>query len=425
MRPVGSCCPWGGNLLMKWLNSRRALALAAGLLPWLVMLPLGADQVVISEIMYNPLRGVGQSGAQEYEFLELHNASSSSVDLDGAFFSEGISHTFRGPHLLGAGEYLVLAKNRASFSERYPEVTNVVPGTFDGQLSNGGETVTLRSRDGGILFSVTYGDDGRWPDLPDGSGASLVLVNYSGDPSDPASWCSSAELHGSPGVPNTCAFADVVINEVLANNSRPFEDAIELKNISASPIDLAGWYLSDSGAELMKYRIAAGVIESGGYMVFYENQFNSAPFPGTGNKAFGISAFGEQIYLTAPYPNSNRLRLVDALRLGATPSNVSAGRYPDGTGAVTLLSVPTFGVDDPATVELFRSGNGAANSPPRVGPVVINEVMYHPSDPDEEAFEYIELFTTARQQLTSPDGQSAVSSGQIRRQHSSRQAATW
>jgi hypothetical protein len=62
------------------------------------------------------------------------------------------------------------------------------------------------------------------------------------------------------------------------------------------------------------------------------------------------------------------------------------------------LSNRTFGVDNPTNLNQFRTGIGLPNSGPKVGPVVINEIMYHPisvigtntsENTDEE---FIELF---------------------------------
>ena len=57
----------------------------------------------------------------------------------------------------------------------------------------------------------------------------------------------------------------------------------------------------------------------------------------------------------------------------------------------------SFGVDDPSTLEAFRSGRGLPNSRPRLGPVVINELMYHPNtaagnaSTEQTKFEFLEL----------------------------------
>ena len=55
----------------------------------------------------------------------------------------------------------------------------------------------------------------------------------------------------------------IVINEVLSN-SVGLGDWIELYNEGSEAIDLSGWYLSDSGTNLEKYRIAEGTILAGG-----------------------------------------------------------------------------------------------------------------------------------------------------------------
>ena len=36
-------------------------------------------------------------------------------------------------------------------------------------------------------------------------------------------------------------------------------------------------------------------------------------------------------------------------------------------------------MDTPSTVEEFRTGTGASNAPVIVGPLIISEIMYHPT----------------------------------------------
>jgi len=63
----------------------------------------------------------------------------------------------------------------------------------------------------------------------------------------------------------------IVINEILANSAEG-EDWIELHNRTNSEIDIGGWFLSDDGSNLMKYRIPEGsTIAPGGYQVFFED----------------------------------------------------------------------------------------------------------------------------------------------------------
>jgi hypothetical protein len=145
----------------------------------------------LTEIMYNPPDG------SDYEYIELKNVGLTPVQVAGATF-EGIDYTFPiATPPLGPGEFVVLASNPAAFAERYPDVN--LNGTFQAQLSNGGEEIILRDMQAKVIISVKYDDEFGWPISPDGRGDSLVLVNPEGDPNDPKNWRASTNLYGSPG----------------------------------------------------------------------------------------------------------------------------------------------------------------------------------------------------------------------------------
>lgn len=354
---------------------------------------LHGQSLVISEIHYHPLAAAVPPGSvnivdgDEFEFLEIRNDGASAFELNGCSLSGGITFTFIGSLILAPGESTVIVENPVYFGYRYPWVTRVA-GQYGGKLSNGGESLVLRNSSGTPIFSVTYADEGGWPEGADGAGRSLMLSNPAGDPNDPANWCESAELHGSPTAAGTGNFRDVVVNEILAHSDPPFEDAIELYNTSGAAVDLNGWYLSDDLINPKKYQITNTVVGADGYTVFYEYQFNA------GSNAFAFSSLGDELILTAPFPDENRLRLVDRLNFGATATDVSLGRFPNGSGGFTALKSPTFGITNPSTVEAFRTGEGAFNSTPKTGPVVINEIMYH-THREDTSYEYIELLNVS------------------------------
>ena len=54
------------------------------------------------------------------------------------------------------------------------------------------------------------------------------------------------------------------------------------------------------------------------------------------------------------------------------------------------MSRRTFGNDAPATTNEFRLGTGLSNSLPRVGPLIISEILYQPGVPND-ALEFVEL----------------------------------
>ena len=354
-----------------------------------------ATPLRITEIMYNPAADA-QAVADDYEFIELKNTGATPLDISGFYF-EGINYTFPAETTVAPGAFIVLARNEIAFTRRYPGLVN--HGIYWGKLSDGGEKIRLRNGDGNTIISVEYDDDPPWALSPDGLGYSLVLADPSINPDDPSAWRASSSIHGSPGAddPDPAYGYAIVINEVLAHTDPPYEDAIELYNPTEFPIDIGGWYLSDdfnrtnlsSGYDLKKYRIPAGtLLPANGYSVFYYRDF----FEQNTGTPFALSEFGETVYLASANSNGALTGLLIGARFGATENGVSIGRYRTTTGFEFVpLAQPTFGTNAPATIQDFRAGGGAPNSAPKVGPVVINEIMYNPAPGGDEFIELLNI----------------------------------
>ncbi len=338
--------------------------------------------VRISEIMYHPEGGSG------LEFIELTNAGGGTADLSGMRLADGIEMNLSPRTFLRRGTFLVLAADPTAFAAAYPGVA--VGGRFSGGLDNGGERITLTTAAGETLLSVDFDDEGLWPIGADGLGYSLILVDPDGDPADPENWRASAAAGGSPGAADPAPrHGGVVVSEILPRSAPPFEGAIELQNLTGRDISIGGWYLSDERADedsLRKFRIPSGsVIPAGGYAVFYESQFNADP---SSPASFALSPEGGAVFLSSAGRDRQLSGAIVSAEYRAAEPGVSYGRHETGYGVdfVPLVS-PTFGVERPATPEEFRSGKGAPNSRPRLGPVAINEVHYHPEDDGEEFIE--------------------------------------
>ena len=102
--------------------------------------------------------------------------------------------------------------------------------------------------------------------------------------------------------------------------------------------------------------------------------------PPWGDLAFTLnSAHGDDIWLSAVDGADNFLGYRAGLSFGASQNGVSFGPFATSQGVdfVPLASL-TFGVDTPASVEEFRLGLGELNAYPKVGPVIISEIQYHP-----------------------------------------------
>ncbi|MBN1441542.1 MAG: PKD domain-containing protein, partial [Planctomycetes bacterium] len=170
----------------------------------------------------------------------------------------------------------------------------------------------------------------------------------------------------------------------------PLEDAIEIVNLSPTTVTIGGWYLSDnrtSLSTLAKFRIPFGMsLPPGGFEVFYEYEFNDPASPAR----FSLSDQGGAVYLSAANASGELTGYIVQAEYGPEDPGVSFGRIATSQKYdFTALSGRSFGADSPSTVEEFRTGLGRINEAPRFGPVVINEIMYHPVFGEEE---FVELF---------------------------------
>jgi hypothetical protein len=246
-------------------------------------------------------------------------------------------------------------------------------------LDGWGVSLRLYGKDLSLLDGVDFGvqqpgvSEGRLPD--GGSG----LVSF------PAT--------STPGEGNYLPLSGVVINEVLSHTDPPLEDAIELRNLTAQPIDLGGWWLSDDPGTLQKYQIPSPtLLPANGFVVIYEIQFTNRELAAI---PFALSSKGDEVVLSAAAQNV-LTGYRTHVKFGAADNAVSFGRYvtSDHREEFVAMSARTFGADDPGTVEEFRTGTGTPNAYPLVGPVVISEIMYHPPDlgtNDNTRDEFIEL----------------------------------
>lgn len=186
----------------------------------------------------------------------------------------------------------------------------------------------------------------------------------------------------TPGNSNLTLYPGLIVNEVLSHTDPPYEDAVEFLNTTGTAIPIGGWYLSNSRTDLKRYRFPDDVVvPANGYLVIYEQQFNGlgAATPFTFN-----AARGDQVYL-AQAINGNLTGSIVQESFEPAENGISFGRVPTsipGDYKFVALQSPTFGISNPTSVEQFRTGTGAANAVPRVGPVVITEFHYHPMSPD-------------------------------------------
>lgn len=311
-----------------------------------------AGALRLNEWMSEPIAGE--------DWFEIYNSANSPAGLEGLYVTDDPSvlgmtqHQFASLSFVGAGGLVkVIASGDASRGRNHVSFS----------LGSDGDALRLYAADLALIDAVDLdrltpgASAGR---LPDGA-SSIVTFGATATPAEN----------------NYLPLPDVSINEVLTHTDAPFEDAIELANAANQSVNIGGYYLSDSRRNLKKYRLPDGTsVPAGGFRVFYEAQF------GAGANGFALSSSrGGTVFLSAADSGGNLTGYRSVFTFGPQVNGVSLGRVATSIGDdFAALSARSFGVNNPANVTEFRTGTGAANVAAKVGPIVINEVMYHPVD---------------------------------------------
>ncbi len=307
----------------------------------------------INEWMANPSSGG--------DWFELFNLGGLPVSLNGLYLSDDLTINGRtnlqiAPlSFIGAHGFVKFeADNDAGKGRNHVRF----------ELDSQGEALLLSDANQSVIDAVYFGaqapgvSTGR---LPDGA---ANFVRFTSTPSPEAS--------------NYLPLTNALINEVLSHTDPPLEDAIELYNPTAWAVNIGGWFLSDDAADFKKFRIADGTeLAANGFTVVYEYQLNGGP--GSLVPFTFDSAHGDQAYLSEADAGGELTGCRSFVQFGPSANGVSFGRYVTSVGAdFVAMSRHTFGVSNPSSVTQFRTGAGAANAHPLVGPIVISEIMYHP-----------------------------------------------
>ncbi len=382
--------------LSKWGESVRLIDPAGDIVSTLatpVNPSLAQQYLRITELMYHPADPPsGGYTNDDFQFVELKNTSATqTLSLAGVRFTDGIAFDFTGSGVtsLAPGARVLVVSNLTAFQSRYGTGWNgIIAGQFAKMnpadldithLAKSGEKITLVDSVGETILSFSYQDD--WYKQTDGAGNSLVIRDAAaadrGLWGERVGWSASHAANGSPGADETPAYAAgvIVVNELLSHRTDEpgaLGDWVEFYNATSSPIDIGGWYLSNDDADLKKFEIAAGtVIPAYGYKAFnWRDNFGSTANAGC-ITPFTFGELGGDVYLTSAAAGAlTEFQANESF--GSIDTGITFGRYIKSTGGKDFVatSSPTY---------------EAPNTPPAVGPVVINEIYYHP-DTGKDSF---------------------------------------
>ena len=131
------------------------------------------------------------------------------------------------------------------------------------------------------------------------------------------------------------AAAAVVINEVLASNTKDLDenlqadDWIELYNTTSNRINISGYYLTDNLTNLKKWAFPEGTfIEPKGFLTVWADEDQKQ---GLLHANFKLSKSGELLILS----DSNGIQL-DRVEFGEQQDDQGYARVPDGTGSFVI-----------------------------------------------------------------------------------------
>ncbi|HMJ90344.1 MAG TPA: lamin tail domain-containing protein, partial [Candidatus Acidoferrum sp.] len=242
----------------------------------------GLSALKFTEIHYRP------ETSEDYEFVELKNAGTESLNVSGFKLAQGIAVTLPANTTMAAGTFLVIAGQRTSFDARYPGVPRVDV-AFSGHLSDSGETVELEDAESGTITAVTYGTTLPWPTWAYSFGHSLVNTNTAGDPNTAQNWRASANVHGSPGATDPAPpLASYTLQTAIPPTSDP--NYTPVAALAVDEVGVAAGYGVHSGFE---FAFTWDTVEGGGVASrawtsnpncpFLYNPLNPYPWTSRGN----------------------------------------------------------------------------------------------------------------------------------------------
>ena len=140
--------------------------------------------------------------------------------------------------------------------------------------------------------------------------------------------------------------ADPRINEFVADNKAGLSDSdrdevdwLEIYNPNPVPLDLAGWYLSDSAADPQRWQFPAVSVNANGYLVVFASGKDRRAAGQELHTNFSLRAAGEQLLLTKP----DGLTVVSQINFGPQVRDVSYGATSITSSSEVLIGPQAAG----------------------------------------------------------------------------------
>ncbi len=281
--------------------------------------------VWLNEIEPDNLSGLADAHGEREPWVELFNAGTAPVSLDGCYLADNFTNLTQWPFpantvIAGRGFLLVWLDGEPGETTTNELHASFRAAPFDGvlALAKAGASAPF------VLDYVRYGEISSDYSLglqPDGQPQPRQLF-----------------YHPTPGATNNNLPAPLLlfINEWMADNARvladpadgDYEDWFELYNPNAVPLDLTGYQLADNLAGATPWTLPSGtVIQPQSFLLVWADgePGQNHPTRADVHANFKLDRNGEAIVLLAPNGD-----VVDAVTFGLQTTDVSQGRWPNG-----------------------------------------------------------------------------------------------
>lgn len=290
-------------------------------------------RLVINEIMHSPV-------IHNADYIELYNNSTNTAfDLSG-YQVQGVGYTFPPGSLIGPTNFLVLAADGPSFAAAYGATIPVFD-LFGGHLSSQGESLVLITPANETVTQVSYETRLPWPNLANGTGASLQLIDSRQDNWRAGNW-SAQPGSVTPAAPNSVAailqpFPSLWINEIQADNLNGITNRagqhvgwVELYNPGTNPVSLKGLYLANTYTNLLQWSFPTNaVMAANEFKIIFADGLTNLSTTNELHASFKLTSGTGSVALTRLATNGQS-QVLDYLNYQNIYPNDSYGSLPDG-----------------------------------------------------------------------------------------------
>lgn len=183
--------------------------------------PASKGDIIINEIMYNPLADPEDNLPDQTEYIELYNRSNAAISLEGIFLHDEPDEdnefqsiepvTSQYKWVQPGGYFLIYSDDEASvFSESKTAEYFGLEGDSDQfamrvdrsslSLASSDDAIYLADSTGVTIDSVFYDESWQNPNIYDTDGIALERINPLGESNSESNWSSSTHVSG--GTPN-------------------------------------------------------------------------------------------------------------------------------------------------------------------------------------------------------------------------------